>query len=95
MLRITCKKCQPAAANLINQQLRFSSELSVKKSVQDNNDNRPEVKIQAWQIHSYGGVDDLKLSNTRIPVISKPNELLIKVDASSVNPIDVAMSSTS
>ncbi|KAJ8673591.1 hypothetical protein QAD02_004853 [Eretmocerus hayati] len=48
-------------------------------------------KIQAWQIHSYGGLDELKLSKAKIPVMSNPNDVLIQVEASSVNPIDVAM----
>ncbi|XP_043277624.1 reticulon-4-interacting protein 1, mitochondrial [Venturia canescens] len=64
---------------------RFFANLSVKY------DENPEAKSRAWQIHSYGGLEDLKLSNVRIPVISKPNEVLVKIDASSVNPIDVAM----
>lgn len=50
-------------------------------------------KMQAWQIHSYNGLNDLKLSNVRIPVIKNPTDVLIKVEAASVNPIDVAMTS--
>lgn len=49
-------------------------------------------KMNGWQIHSYGGFDDLELSQSiRIPMITKPTELLIKIDTSSVNPLDVAM----
>ncbi|XP_053973248.1 reticulon-4-interacting protein 1, mitochondrial [Hylaeus volcanicus] len=64
---------------------RSASTLSVKckKNVQD--------KMQAWQIHSYGGLEELKLSNTRIPMITRPTDILVKVEASSINPIDVAM----
>ncbi|XP_012232212.1 reticulon-4-interacting protein 1, mitochondrial [Linepithema humile] len=50
-------------------------------------------KMQAWQIHSYNGLNDLKLSNVRIPVITNPTDVLVKVEAASVNPIDVAMTS--
>lgn len=50
-------------------------------------------KMQAWQIHSYNGLNDLKLSNIRIPVIKNPTDVLVKVEAASVNPIDVAMTS--
>ncbi|XP_029155536.1 reticulon-4-interacting protein 1, mitochondrial isoform X2 [Nylanderia fulva] len=50
-------------------------------------------KMQAWQIHSYNGLEDLRLSNVRIPVIMQPTDVLVKVEAASVNPIDVAMTS--
>jgi NADPH:quinone reductase-like Zn-dependent oxidoreductase len=58
-------------------------------SLQENSDD----KMQAWQIHSYNGLSDLKLSNVRIPVIRQPTDVLVKVEATSVNPIDVAMTS--
>ncbi|XP_077296997.1 NAD(P)H oxidoreductase RTN4IP1, mitochondrial-like [Arctopsyche grandis] len=49
-------------------------------------------KMSAWQIHSYGDLSELQLSpQTRIPHIAHPNQVLIKVEAASVNPIDVAM----
>lgn len=66
-------------------QLRFAGKLSArhKENVED--------KMLAWQIHSYGGLEELRLSNVRIPIISSPTEVLVKVDAASVNPIDIAM----
>ncbi|KAF7385313.1 hypothetical protein V1477_000809 [Vespula maculifrons] len=50
-----------------------------------------ESKMLAWQIHSYGDLNELKVSNVRIPIITNPTEVLIKVQAASVNPIDIAM----
>jgi hypothetical protein len=51
-----------------------------------------DTKMFAWQIHSYGGLEELQLSKTaRIPHIKRPNDVLIQVSASSVNPIDIAM----
>ncbi|KAK2576135.1 hypothetical protein KPH14_007465 [Odynerus spinipes] len=66
-------------------QLRYLAQLvpKYKESI--------ENKMLAWQIHSYGDLDELKLSNVRIPLITKPTEVLIKVQAASVNPIDIAM----
>ncbi|XP_076646747.1 NAD(P)H oxidoreductase RTN4IP1, mitochondrial [Halictus rubicundus] len=64
---------------------RPSSKLSVKHK------ENVEDKMQAWQIHSYGGLEELKLSNVRIPIIARPTDVLVKVEASSVNPIDIAM----
>lgn len=49
-------------------------------------------KMMAWQVHSYGGLEELQLSKTaRIPQIKGPNDVLIQVYASSVNPVDLAM----
>ncbi|KOC64323.1 Reticulon-4-interacting protein 1, mitochondrial [Habropoda laboriosa] len=71
--------------NVGSRQSRFLSNLSVKHK--ENIDD----KMQAWQIHSYGGLDELKLSSVRIPVIARPTDILVKIEASSVNPIDIAM----
>ncbi|KAF3430289.1 hypothetical protein E2986_00320 [Frieseomelitta varia] len=72
-------------SNIVNIQSRFLSNAlaKYKENIED--------KMQAWQIHSYGGLEELKLSNVRIPVIAKPTDVLVKVEASSINPIDVAM----
>lgn len=49
-------------------------------------------KMRGWQIHSYGDLDELQFSDSlRIPIIQSPSEVLIKIDSTSVNPIDVAM----
>lgn len=70
-----------------NAQPRFLSNFSMKPK------ENVQEKMQAWQIHSYGGLEELKLSNVRIPVIARPTDVLVKVEASSVNPIDIAMTS--
>lgn len=49
-------------------------------------------KMIAWQAHSYGAVDDLVLtSNARSPVIEGSRDVVVRVKASSVNPLDVLM----
>ncbi|KAF2902857.1 hypothetical protein ILUMI_03332 [Ignelater luminosus] len=63
---------------------RFSSQPGVKVKLNDH-------KMRAWQIHSYGDLSELQLTTARIPHISNPDELLIQVDAASLNPIDKAM----
>lgn len=63
---------------------RFSSEPGVKEK-------HNSYKMRAWQIHSYGDLSELQLTNARIPHISSPDELLIQVDAASLNPIDKGM----
>lgn len=49
--------------------------------------------MSAWRIHSFsGGVDQLKLNeSTKIPTITRPNDVLIQVKAASVNPLDAQM----
>lgn len=67
-------------------QFRSLAKLSINLKEKSN-------KMQAWQIHSYNGLGDLRLSNVRMPVIMQPTDVLVKVEAASVNPIDVAMTS--
>ena len=71
-------------SNIKFSQLRFLSQLATREK------ENADEKMQAWQIHSYGSFDELKLSRAKIPVISQPSDILIKVDAASVNPIDIA-----
>lgn len=65
-------------------QIRSLTKLSVNLEEKSN-------KMQAWQIHSYNGLEDLRLSNATMPIIMQPTDVLVKVEAASVNPIDVAM----
>ena len=49
--------------------------------------------MRGWELHSYGGPSDLQLtSGLKVPLLKNPKDVLVKVMASSVNPIDVAMS---
>jgi len=61
--------------------------LSVAKTAEKQYVN----KMQAWQIHSYGDINELQLTSARIPHICDPSDVLIKVNAASVNPIDTYM----
>lgn len=49
-------------------------------------------KMIAWQAHAYGSVDELVLtSNARSPAVMGSRDVLVRVKASSVNPLDVLM----
>lgn len=51
-----------------------------------------KTHMKSWQIHQYGGNEELTLSvSSKIPEIKHPKDLLVEVHASSVNPIDVKM----
>ena len=48
--------------------------------------------MSAWHLHEYGSIDQLKLSNSvPLPIISRPHDVLVRVQAASVNPVDVMM----
>jgi len=48
--------------------------------------------MKAWQIHEYSGSSGLDLAQEKlIPCITSPKDVLIKIHAASVNPIDVQM----
>lgn len=48
--------------------------------------------MQAWQIFEYGGIDKLQLNTVaQLPTIRRPTDILVKVHAASVNPLDVRM----
>ncbi|KAF6205373.1 hypothetical protein GE061_019544 [Apolygus lucorum] len=48
--------------------------------------------MSAWRVTSYGNLDKLCLSNdVSKPTIVKPRDVLVKVRAASLNPIDAAM----
>ncbi|CRK93736.1 CLUMA_CG007264, isoform A [Clunio marinus] len=70
---------------------RSFSSLSEAPAV--NEDKKCRSRMSGWQIHSYSdNIGELQYSEKlKKPVVRKPTELLIKVLASSVNPIDVAM----
>ncbi|CAB0006355.1 unnamed protein product [Nesidiocoris tenuis] len=52
----------------------------------------PDDVMSAWRLNAYGSLDNLFLaSDVPKPAITKPREIIVKVAASSLNPIDAAM----
>lgn len=48
--------------------------------------------MPAWVIDKYGGNDVLRFTrNASFPVINYPNEVIVKVCAAGLNPLDVSM----
>ncbi|KAG7164484.1 reticulon-4-interacting protein 1 homolog, mitochondrial-like isoform X2 [Homarus americanus] len=50
-----------------------------------------ELRMRAWQTTGYDGVDGLLLGSVRVPPILLPRDVLVRVQAASVNPIDTAI----
>ncbi|KAL3280984.1 hypothetical protein HHI36_004209 [Cryptolaemus montrouzieri] len=68
---------------------RFKSEIRQLSGALAEEKLADQSRMQSWQVHSYG--EDMLLSSIRIPIVYDTNEVLIQVEAASVNPIDVYM----
>lgn len=66
-----------------------------KQADNDNLNRNVHSKMCGWQIHAYGdSAEELQYTDKiKMPAIKDPNHVLVKIEASSVNPIDVLMSS--
>ncbi|XP_045595452.2 reticulon-4-interacting protein 1 homolog, mitochondrial [Procambarus clarkii] len=51
-------------------------------------DSASGPRMKAWQTSRYDGVDGLSLCSVRTPAVLDPGDLLVRVHAASVNPID-------
>ncbi|XP_022830070.1 reticulon-4-interacting protein 1, mitochondrial-like, partial [Spodoptera litura] len=49
------------------------------------------ARMRAWRLHAYGAARDLQLEAARVPALRAPSDVLVRVRAASLNPIDVAM----
>lgn len=47
--------------------------------------------MKAWQTSGYNGVSGVSLCTVRVPPILRPGDILVRVVAASVNPIDTAV----
>lgn len=74
--------------------LMTSSWLTGQPGISQDSSNNG--KMRGWEIHEYGGINSLKFSHSiNIPAITSPNEVLIEVHTSSVNPLDYLMTGKS
>lgn len=52
-------------------------------------------QMKGWEIHEYGGIDSLQFSsNISIPEITTWTDVLVEVNAISINPLDQLMTGT-
>lgn len=73
----------------------WRSQVVQKPSVRKISTTSPRSTVMpAWVIDKYGSNEVLRFTqNMMIPMIHYPNEVIIKVHAASINPIDVNMRS--
>ena len=48
--------------------------------------------MNAWCLSSFNGVENLTMEEINVPAIRTPKDVLIKVNATSLNPLDIMMS---
>ena len=49
-------------------------------------------KMKAWHLNDFNGVENIQMGDLRVPTINSPQDVLIKVNAASLNPLDIRMS---
>ncbi|XP_046969005.1 reticulon-4-interacting protein 1, mitochondrial [Vanessa cardui] len=47
-------------------------------------------RMQAWRVHAYGS-GELRLEQARVPALRAPDDVLVRVRAASLNPLDLGM----
>ncbi|KAK2715067.1 hypothetical protein QYM36_009903 [Artemia franciscana] len=62
------------------------------KSYNEEKEIKHKGFMKAWQLNSFDGVKAIQHSDAvKVPYITDPNDVLVEVCASSVNPLDLAM----
>lgn len=86
-----------ASVNVLVQKkwlLRISKSLHGNKSASRlfSSSSRCMTVMPAWVIDKYGKNDVLRFTNdANFPFIRFPNEVIVKVHAAGLNPVDIAM----
>lgn len=71
---------------------KFKKSAFLRTSLKTFIQNHGMKTMQAWQAFEYGGPDKLQLNTiAQLPIIRSPLDVLVKVHAASVNPLDVRM----
>lgn len=77
---------------LLNSSCRFNLVMYRNMVTTSVKNTAKQQTCREWRIEKYGSLDNLTfVENGRRPAISGPNQLLVRILASSVNPIDVGM----
>lgn len=70
---------------------RASSVTTVKAKTVESKVETSDGRMWSWVVHGYGLPSEMRLERMRMPRLSAPDEVLVRVHAASINPLDVAM----
>jgi len=88
----SCRNAKSKHKSLLSSDRPDSASLSATANVHFEAHAFSHQTMKAWQIHEYSGSSGLELAQEKlIPSISSPRDVLVKIHAASVNPIDVQM----
>ncbi|XP_066978758.1 reticulon-4-interacting protein 1 homolog, mitochondrial-like isoform X2 [Macrobrachium rosenbergii] len=82
--KTSCYQTFLKARHLCTSQMKLSIEA-------EPSEKAGSFRMRRWQFDGYSGLDGVVLANVRVPPILKPGDVLVKVSAASVNPLDTAM----
>uniref|UniRef100_A0A0K8WDT6 Reticulon-4-interacting protein 1, mitochondrial n=1 Tax=Bactrocera latifrons TaxID=174628 RepID=A0A0K8WDT6_BACLA len=84
-----------SATGIYLNRLCFTREVATKIPVANENkfpNTNSSLKMDGWQIHNYGTTEELQFATgLRMPIIINSTDCLVRINATTVNPIDVAM----
>jgi len=88
----SCRNAKSKHKSLLSSDRPDGASLSATANVHFEAHAFSDQTMKAWQIHEYSGSSGLELAQEKlIPSISSPRDVLVKIHAASVNPIDVQM----
>lgn len=97
VFQTSCRRCFGLARNLTALQLaaRSARNPTPVTSISDTCSRSFSAahSMEAWSINEYGSNDLLELSRQPLPRLRKSTDILVRVHAASVNPIDFRMRS--
>ena len=97
VFQTSCRRCFGLALNSTGLQLaaRYSRNPTSFTSISDTFSRSFSAfhSMEAWSINEYGSNDLLELSRQPLPRLRKSTDVLVRIQAASVNPIDFRMRS--
>ncbi|KAK4310175.1 hypothetical protein Pmani_018238 [Petrolisthes manimaculis] len=83
---VQLRRLWPQSCQLTSSTRPYATQTEESIGVEDK-----RLRMRAWQLNGYDGVEGLSLEMARIPPILRPSDVLVKVHAASVNPIDTVL----
>ena len=96
VFQTSCRRCFGALnSNALQLAARSSRNPTSFTSISDtcSRSFSAVYSMEAWSINEYGSNDILELTRQPLPRLRKPTDILVRVHAASVNPLDFRMRS--